>query len=87
MKLVSTSDVVNKFEADFNNSSSGNCIIRYGNFKKQLAEDMVAFIKPIREQATDLQNDTTELDKIMKLGAEKARESANALHLQSQFGC
>lgn len=77
MGLVSTTDTVEKFTADYNNSSEGNCIIRYGDLKKQLAEDMAAFIKPIREKATDLQKDTATLQKIMKLGAEKAGESAS----------
>ena len=77
MGLVSTSDTVEKFKSDYNNSSEGNCIIRYGDIKKQLAEDMAAFIKPIREKAADLQKDTATLQKIMKLGAEKAGESAS----------
>lgn len=77
MGLVSSTDTVEKFRSDYNNSSEGNCIIRYGDLKKQLAEDMVAFIKPIREKATDLQKDTATLQKIMKLGAEKAGESAS----------
>jgi tryptophanyl-tRNA synthetase len=77
MGLVSTPDTVEKFTADYNNSSEGNCIIRYGDLKKQLAEDMAAFIKPIREKAADLQQDTATLQKIMKMGAEKAGESAS----------
>jgi tryptophanyl-tRNA synthetase len=77
MGLVSTTDTVEKFTADYNNSSEGNCIIRYGDLKKQLAEDMAAFIKPIREKAADLQQDTATLQKIMKMGAEKAGESAS----------
>lgn len=77
MNLVSTADTVTKFNDDFNNSSEGNCIIRYGDFKKQLAEDMVAFIKPIREKAADLQNSEEALNKIIKQGADKARASAN----------
>ena len=77
MGLVSTPDTVQKFTADYNNSSEGNCIIRYGDLKKQLAEDMAAFIKPIREKAADLQQDTATLQKIMKMGAEKAGESAS----------
>jgi tryptophanyl-tRNA synthetase len=77
MGLVSTPDTVEKFTADYNNSSEGNCIIRYGDLKKQLAEDMAAFIKPIREKAVDLQQDTATLQKIMKMGAEKAGESAS----------
>jgi len=77
MGLVSSPDTVEKFTADYNNSSEGNCIIRYGDLKMQLAEDMVAFIKPIREKAADLQKDTATLQKIMKMGAEKAGESAS----------
>ena len=77
MGLVSSVDTVQKFKSDYNNSSEGNCIIRYGDLKKQLAEDMASFIKPIREKAADLQKDTATLQKIMKLGAEKAGESAS----------
>ncbi len=77
MKIVSSEDVVKKFDEDFNKSSIGNCIIRYGDMKKQLAEDMVHFIKPIREKSADLQNNTPLLEKIMKQGADKARASAS----------
>jgi len=77
MGLVSSPDTVEKFRSDYNNSSEGNCIIRYGDLKMQLAEDMAAFIKPIREKAADLQKDTATLQKIMKIGAEKAGESAS----------
>jgi tryptophanyl-tRNA synthetase len=82
MQLVSGPDTLQKFEDDFNASSTGNCIIRYGDMKKQLAEDMVAFIKPIREKAGDIQNNKAYLSEIMKQGADKARTSASAtLHL------
>lgn len=73
MNLVSSADVVQKFEADFN-----NCIIRYGDMKKQLAEDMVAFIAPIREKAESIRNDEKYLKEVMEKGAEKARKSAAA---------
>ncbi len=72
MSLVSKPDVLQKFDADYN-----NCVIRYGDMKKQLAEDMVAFISPIRQKAEDLQKDIPALQKIMKDGALKAQESAN----------
>lgn len=78
MKIVSTKDVTEKFETDYNNSSKGNCVIRYGDMKKQLAEDMVQFIAPIRAKATDLQNNTQLLDNLIKQGADKARASASA---------
>jgi len=53
-----------------------NCSIRYGDFKKQLAEDMIAFIQPIRETAAALQQDEALISKILKEGAEKAHTSA-----------
>jgi len=77
MEQVSTEDTVAKFEADFNASSTGNCIIRYGDLKKQLAEDMVQFIHPIREKAADIQSDTHLLHGLIKQGADKARDRAS----------
>ncbi|MEO0065442.1 MAG: hypothetical protein RI983_768 [Bacteroidota bacterium] len=77
MKLVSAPDTLAKFEADFNASSQGNCIIRYGDMKKQLAEDMVQFIKPIRKKAADLLANTDELHRIIKQGADKGRARAS----------
>lgn len=71
MRLVSEVDVVKKFEDDFN-----QCSIRYGDMKKQLAEDMVKFIGPIRERSNTLYSDSAYLEKIVKQGAEKARQSA-----------
>jgi tryptophanyl-tRNA synthetase len=71
MKLVSAKQTVDKFETDFN-----NCTIRYGDMKKQLAEDMIAFIKPLREKAFAIKNDEAYLSKIIKQGAEKATASA-----------
>lgn len=77
MRLVSSADTVQKFEDAFNASSTGNCVIRYGDMKKQLAEDMAAFIKPIREKAADIQNNKELLGKIIRQGADKARASAS----------
>jgi tryptophanyl-tRNA synthetase len=71
MKLVSTEDVWQKFDADFN-----NCTIRYGDMKKQLAEDMVSFIAPIREKAERIYQDEKYLKQVVEMGAEKARTSA-----------
>lgn len=72
MKLVSSQEVLDTYTNAYN-----DCTIRYGDMKKQLAEDMVNFIAPIREKAKDLQNDEERLKKIMKAGAEKARASAS----------
>lgn len=71
MKLVSTADIIEKFEADYN-----ACTIRYGDMKKQLGEDMVRFIGPIREKAESIRNDAAYLKEVMEKGAEKARASA-----------
>jgi tryptophanyl-tRNA synthetase len=77
MKLVSTPDTVEKFNHDFNASSAGNTVIRYGDLKKQLAEDMIAFIRPIREKAADIQADPHRMKKLINMGAEKARSRAS----------
>lgn len=73
MRLVSDEATLAKFETDYN-----NCTIRYGDMKKQLAADMVAFIKPIREKADAIRNDEQYLRTIMEQGAAKARASAAA---------
>jgi tryptophanyl-tRNA synthetase len=73
LRLVGDDEAVKKFEDDFN-----NCTIRYGDLKKQLAEDMVKFIAPIREKARAILEDEKYLKKIMEKGAEKAGESAKA---------
>jgi tryptophanyl-tRNA synthetase len=71
MSLVSEPSTVEKFTADFNKAS-----IRYGDMKKQLAEDMITFISPIRSKAEAIYEDKSYLKKIIKEGAEKARASA-----------
>jgi len=71
MNLVSSKDVIKKYEDDYN-----NCNIRYGDMKKQLAEDMVKFISPIREKVNSILQDEKYLQKVMGQGAEKARKSA-----------
>lgn len=71
MRLVSSADVIKKYAEDYN-----NCNIRYGDMKKQLAEDMVEFISPIREKVNSILHDEKYLKKVMEQGAEKARKSA-----------
>lgn len=77
LKLVSTPDVVTHFEEQFNQSSAGNCVIRYGDLKKQLAQDMIEFIAPIRQKAEDILADRDYLAAIMRKGRDKARASAD----------
>jgi tryptophanyl-tRNA synthetase len=71
MNLVCAADTIQKFEDDYN-----NCMIRYGDLKKKLAEDMVNFIAPIRNKTDAILQDEEGLKLIMQKGAEKANKSA-----------
>jgi len=73
MKLVSSEETVKKFDEDYN-----KCTIRYGDMKKQLGEDMVRFISPIREKVNAILGDENYLQRVMEQGADKARKSAKA---------
>jgi tryptophanyl-tRNA synthetase len=53
------------------------CEIRYGDLKKQLAEDIVKFTTPIRDRIIEISSDNDYLRKVVKEGAEKARASAS----------
>ena len=72
LRVVSTAEVVSYFEEKWN-----TCEIRYGDLKKQLAEDIITVTNPIRERILAIENDADYLHKVAKLGAEKARESAS----------
>ena len=72
LKVVSTPDTVAFFDEKWN-----KCEIRYGDFKKQLAEDIINVLAPIRERIVDIENDDAYLHKVAVSGAEKARESAS----------
>jgi len=71
MRVVSQPDTVQYFEEKWN-----DCTLRYGDMKKQLAEDIIAVLNPIRERIKQYSADTTLLDRIAAQGAERARESA-----------
>lgn len=71
MKVVSDDDTYNTFLKRYN-----DCSIRYGDFKKQLAEDIIASTSPIRERILAIEADEALLKSVTQQGAEKARESA-----------
>jgi tryptophanyl-tRNA synthetase len=73
MKIVSSSDTYNYFDEKWN-----DCTLRYGDMKKQIAEDVVAVIQPIQERINEFASNQQLLDQIARRGAEKARESAAA---------
>ncbi len=52
------------------------CAIRFGDLKKQLAEDLCRIIAPIRERICQFQSDDALLERIAREGAERARASA-----------
>ncbi len=71
MEIVSKQETIAYFNELYN-----NCTIRYGDLKKQLAEDMVAFIAPVTERIKEIEADSAYLHRVANMGAEKARESA-----------
>lgn len=71
MSVVSESGTVEFFRNKYN-----NCEIRYGEMKQQLADDIILFTKPFREKILDISSNKNYLRKVVREGAEKARESA-----------
>lgn len=72
MKVVSTPDTVKFFEEQY-----ANCEIRYGDLKKQIAEDVIKMLAPINQKIKEIDADSEYLSKVAKMGAEKARENAS----------
>lgn len=72
MRVVSAPEVVQHFEDRWN-----KCDIRYSDLKKQLAEDIIKVITPIRERIVEIEKDDAYLHKVTTEGAAKARESAS----------
>lgn len=71
LKAVGKADVYEHFDTAYNNMS-----IRYGDFKKAIAEEIITFNAPIYERIEAIKNDTAYLQKVAQHGADKARESA-----------
>ncbi len=71
MSYFSSPDTLKHFENTYQSGS-----IRYGDMKKQLAEDIIVFTTPFREKMIVLAADEVYLRKVAALGAEKARASA-----------
>ncbi len=71
MEAVSTPDTIAFFKEKY-----AACEIRYGDLKKQLAEDIIATVAPIRERIEDIRNNDKYLHEVVQMGAEKARRSA-----------
>ena len=72
MNVVSDQTTVKYFTDKY-----ASCEIRYGDMKKQLAEDIIKFTEPIRTRINDILSDNKYLAKVVSEGAEKARASAS----------
>ena len=72
MELCSSEDV-----KQFYNESYNNWSIRYGDMKKQIAEDMIALVKPLSEKIDYFQHHPKLLQEVLEKGGEKARASAS----------
>jgi len=72
MKVVSSPDTHTHFDQLYN-----ICQIRYGDLKKQLAEDIIIATGPIRERINEIAGDASYLRQVARHGAIKARESAS----------
>lgn len=73
MELTTDPAIVQQFRDAY-----ADCSIRYGDMKKQLAEDILKITAPIRERIMDIRNDDSYISKVLSRGAEVARERAAA---------
>lgn len=72
MKAVSEPQTLQYFIDKYN-----SCEIRYGDLKKQLAEDIIKTVSPIRERIEQIKSNDAYLREVAQEGAIKARESAS----------
>ncbi len=71
MELTSAPEIVQQYRDAY-----ADCSIRYGDLKKQLAEDILKVTTPIRERYLDIRNDDAFIGRVVRQGAERARERA-----------
>jgi tryptophanyl-tRNA synthetase len=72
MDVVSDPSTVKYFKDQY-----ASCTIRYGDLKKQLAEDIIKVTDPIYNKINDILSDKKFLARVVSEGAEKARASAS----------
>ncbi len=72
MKVVSTPEVIEHFDQLY-----ATCKIRYGDLKKQIAEDIIKFTAPLREKIIDISKNEELIAKVARQGKEKAHASAS----------
>lgn len=72
MSVVSEPETLTYFKEQYS-----NCNIRYGDLKKQLAEDIIQFTEPLRDKINSIASDEAYLRKVVSMGKEKAHASAS----------
>lgn len=73
LRICSVPEAYSYFDEKWN-----DCSIRYGDLKKQIAEDIIKTVSPIRERIREYRSNPQLLDRIAQEGAEVARASACA---------
>ncbi len=72
MELTTAPEIVQSYRDAY-----ADCSIRYGDMKKQLAEDILKVTTPVRERYQAIRADEAYIAKVVSLGAERARERAS----------
>jgi tryptophanyl-tRNA synthetase len=66
---VATGDAIAEIESRYDGAG-------YGQFKEDVGEAVVALVAPIQERFRDLRSDDAELQRLLRIGADKAREAS-----------
>lgn len=72
MELTSAPEIVQQFRDAY-----ADCSIRYGDLKKQLADDILKITDPIRERVNSIMADDEYLRRVLARGADVARSRAS----------
>jgi tryptophanyl-tRNA synthetase len=77
LMTVVTGDSIQEIESRYDGAG-------YGRFKEDVAEAIVGVLDPIRKRYQELRSDVRELERLLEVGAEKARE-ASAPALETMY--
>lgn len=72
LKLTSTPEIYEHYRQAY-----ADCSIRYGDLKKQIAEDILKITDPIRERVNDILADEDYMRRVLARGADRARAQAS----------
>lgn len=73
LELTGAADLAAQYRAAY-----ADCTVRYGDLKKDLAEAILGITTPIRDRVNDILADEDYLRRVVRQGAERARERAAA---------